>query len=698
MSIKSKLMLYIGGTLSVLLVFSFSILIYLSYIEIKDNLDIEMNNESTTITKQVSDLINTSAKSYLMGVGNSALVISQNFKGDNKEQLISDLVKIRFLKTGFIFITDEKGIIIGHPNKDLIGTISPMLSWLQRLKHDENEFKEYDELNRNKLVYRVYDTHLGINICVSAYTSEFINAVDLKELNKTMNNIKIGKSGYPFLIGYDGRIITHPNRELLHENGNELITKIVESKSGFILYNWRISDEKIREKYVKYKNDKNSEIIVAVTGYIDEAYRTLHNQIKLIIIIGSLVLIVVLLLITLVSSKVTTPLNKFTDKFKDISIGQGDLTQRMEVKSGDELGIMAEYFNKFLDNLQKIVNSVKNSSLKTMEIKNRILSDVDETSIALSQINSNVNRINGQTDDLFINVNSSALCVTTISKDIKELNSSINKQVKMFDLTSLDVSNMIESISNVLKITEFKQESTKKLVEKSLEGGEIINKTLIAVKEVSSKVSSIKNMAEVITNIASQTNLLSINAAIEAAHAGDSGKGFAVVANEIGKLADSSSKNSVKISSVIKDIEKSIIATDDLSHKTSDSFNLILSEINELVETLDSINKRNRELNNDGKSALSSINELNSQSHLVMNMINSIKNESDEVKSAMDKTKVVTTNLVSGVKEISISVKGITESIDGHKSTTVELEENSLLLDKQINKFKSYPMSEVSKS
>jgi len=677
-------MFYIGGTLTFLLISSFSILVYLSYIEIKENLDIKMNNESESIKKQVSDLINTSAKSYLMGVGNSALVISKNSNLDNKEQLISDLVKIRFLKTGFIFITDKKGIIIGHPNEDLIGTISPMLSWLQRLKQDEYEFKEYDELNRNKLVYRVYDTHLGINICVSAYISEFINAVDLKELNKTMNNIKIGKSGYPFLIGYDGGIITHPNRELIEKNGKELITTMISNKSGYITYNWED-----RLKYVKYKSDKNSEIIVAVTGYMDEAYITLNNQIKLIIGFGILVIIIVLIIITLVSSSVTKSLNKFTEKFKDISLGQGDLTKRMQVKTGDEVATMGLHFNKFLENLQRIINSVKNSSLKTMEIKNRILTDVEETFIASNKIIHSVSSIHRQTDDLFLNVNNSALCVTTISKDIKELNSSINKQVKMFDLTTEDVSNMILSISNILKMTEVKQKSTKKLVKQSIEGGEIINKTLLAVNEVSSKLSSIKSMAEVITNIAGQTNLLSINAAIEAAHAGESGKGFAVVANEIGKLAESSSKNSVKISSVIKDIEKSILATDDLSHKTSDSFNLISTEINELVDTLDCINRSNRELNDDGQSVLMSISRLNSQSSLVKNMISSIKNESEEVKISMDKTKTVAGNLVSAVEEISISVNGINQSIDSYKSTTVDLEKNSMLLDRQINKFKS---------
>ena len=690
-------MLYIGGTLTVLLCASFTILILLSYSDIKSNLDFQISSNTESITTQVSDLINTSARSYLMGVGSSVSEISDFFiKSDNYSNLnkrvldfYNSCVSITFLKSGSIFLTNSKGIIIAHSNSSLVGTISPMLSWIQRLKADEKTFKEYEEANKNKLVFRIYDKNFNVNVCITASTSDFINAIDLKELNKSMNNLKIGKTGYPFLLSYSGEVITHPNKKLINNQGLSLIKEIISTKNGFINYTWVDENRVKRDKYVNYKNVKNSEIIVAVTGYIDEVYSALYNQVKLIIIFGTIVIFIVLILISFVSKTVTTPLGFFTNKIAEISEGKGDLTNRIEVKSSDEVSKMGVHFNSFLDNLQQMINSIKKSSLHTIEIKNKILSDVEESSNAIKKIGLNISNIDSKTEDLYKNVENSANSVNHIGDNITLLNESFDEQIKLFKITSEQIKLMITSIFSILEITNLKQETTKELVRRASEGDIVIGNTLAAVKNISLQLGGIKSMAQIINDLSTQTNLLSINAAIEAAHAGNSGKGFAVVADEINKLASSSSENSSKISETIKDIENTINLASSLSHDTSESFKLLNKEITDIVKAFDDINSSNTDLNRISNSVLKDIHSLNEHSQLVKSKVNHINEKSEEVRINMESTSGITNTLVDAMSEISSNVKHITYSMNKHIITTEKLECNGNELSRHINQFKS---------
>ena len=119
-----------------------------------------------------------------------------------------------------IFLTDEKGRIAAHSDSSKVRTISPIQAWIQRLESDEKAFKEYDESGKYKIVYRVYDSNFNVNICITALTSDFINAIDMSELNKTMNNIKIGKTGYPFILTSTGNIVTHPDPDNFRPAGS----------------------------------------------------------------------------------------------------------------------------------------------------------------------------------------------------------------------------------------------------------------------------------------------------------------------------------------------------------------------------------------------------------------------------------------------------------------------------------------------
>lgn len=418
MKIKTKLLTFIGGSIILLLAIAFSILIYITSDKIRKKLHDQLDNQTISISKQVEDLITTSAKSYLTAVGDESYNIAETFyelykngelsKERSMEVTLNTLTSFKFLKSGIIYITDDTGIIIAHPDKSKIDTISPVQAWIQRLQPSEKIFKEYEYSRKNKIVYRVYNKKYNFNICVSAYTSEFLYAVDMEELNKTMNTIKIGNSGYPFLLRKDGLVLTEPNKKLRNSNvyenvdaeNNKIYKKIIEEEHGYFTYRSFEPNGNIKEKFIAYKTESDSELIIVLTGYSHEIYDTVNVIITFIIILGLILIVLLVIVIYAVASTVTNPIIELTRKIADISHGDGDLTQRIKIESKDEIGIMVQNFNYFLDTLQTTIGDIKHSISATSDIKDKITYRVLETSASVKKISSNIKSIKNHTKQI----------------------------------------------------------------------------------------------------------------------------------------------------------------------------------------------------------------------------------------------------------------------------------------------------------
>ena len=243
MKIKSKLLIFIGGALVVLLTTTFLILISLTSIKIKEKLNVQLENQQSTISRQVSDLIRTSATSYLTAVGEESSRIADNYfelfeagtltYDDALQLALKSITDYHFINSGIVFITDLKGRILYHPDSSKNNTISPMFSWLNRLELNETGFKAYEAEGKDNLVYRTYNNSFGFNICVSASTLDFIKTVNLFELNYSIKSIKVGDSGYPFILSSDGEIITHPEKDKITVVGNEFFERILKEENGY---------------------------------------------------------------------------------------------------------------------------------------------------------------------------------------------------------------------------------------------------------------------------------------------------------------------------------------------------------------------------------------------------------------------------------------------------------------------------------
>ena len=269
---------------------------------------------------------------------------------------------------------------------------------------------------------------------------------------------------------------------------------------------------------------------------------------------------------------------------------EGDLSERTSLVSRDEIGTLARNLNQFLDGLSDSILHIKEVSKANMEARNRLIEAANGAASSGTQIEANTRSIGRQIDNLNGRVGESTSSTKKIADSIVKLDAQISNQSAMVEEATSSVTQMLASLENMSRITEHDRVQAEGLVVEAEKGRMVFQTAIEKIGEIPQHVGTILDMAAVIQNIASQTNLLAMNAAIEAAHAGDAGRGFAVVADEIRKLSEVSTKSSRDISQSIKLVVSKIDEATRANAGTGLAFSAIDEKIKEVSRSMIEVN------------------------------------------------------------------------------------------------------------
>lgn len=438
----------------------------------------------------------------------------------------------------------------------------------------------------------------------------------------------------------------------------EIYDKIEEAFTGKVTLDDEVVPDEWGSFYSAYAPVFNSEgRQVAIVG-VDCSVETISAEsaklMKTLLFIAMLGLVSSVLFAFNISGLITKNIKIIDKKIKELVNSEGDLTRQIEVKSGDEVGSIAENMNRFLEFLHSIMSKVQESENKLQKMVGQIDDSVNSSGEEIAEISSRIEEMKDQINWM----NDQVKQISEDAKDSQSLTNDImNETVGSMDYTR-------EIASNAAKLSEDAVQAKNNIGNIVKEMNEVLQKGLDDARQVE----RIEHLTNGIVEISSQTNLLALNASIEAARAGEAGKGFAVVADEIGKLAMQSSTTAAEISEVNR-IIRSVV--NELSNSTKRLLDIVNSQVMEDYGVLVDVGKR---YNADAVQFEKQMRAINEKMEYLQKSMDHILDSTGEIAETSEKEVVEMNQNAEQISDINNKFEIISDAVKRNEEVVKELD------------------------
>ncbi len=415
---------------------------------------------------------------------------------------------------------------------------------------------------------------------------------------------------------------------------------------------------------------------------------SVQNYMALTIGIFAIMFLISILFAVFIILSITRNIYSITDILKDISEGEGDLSKRINVISRNEIGTLSKYFNIFLEKLAYLISDLKSIGDNNTLIGDRLEKDSSEVSAVTTEIAS---IINSMKERIVFHSNE----VTKVNQLVERINLTIHKVEELIQNQSAAVSEssssiqeMIASIQNIARVAAEKQRASESLAECAKNGQNDMKKTVDLMQEISKSSETMAEMAAVINDVVSQINILAMNAAIEAAHAGDFGRGFSIVATEVRGLAEKTGASSKEISKSIKNIIERINTSSSSTMETSRSFNEIIGGITSLSQSMNEMQSGLQELSIGSNQITEALTNLVSITQNVSESSSTMFKGTGEIQESIKSIASMADENKNGMIEINSGITNIIKSIASLSELSTSNKQSIKALETEISKFK----------